>query len=447
MSLAVGSEVRTEKPDKGSRLNTNQKPEGNVSSTNEAAGRGPAGETTLEALVELVNRLKANEPHARCSAVKGALAPLAAVLNDLAVTLDERRTRPSDPFGVEVLVAQSPIMMMTCDADERVRFMNYTVPGLDPAEAVGRSIYDLVLPDQVERVRGLVRHVLTTGEPVGYEIPSVAPIGPEWFALKMGPIRVGAQIVGFTLSIVDITDLKRTQLRLEQSNRELENFASVASHDLQEPLRKIQTFSTRLKVISGETLSAEGRDYLERMNNAASRMRKLIDDLLSYSRVSSKAQPFTRVKLEEIAREVLEDLKATIEQAGASVSVGELPVLDADPMQMRQLLQNLLSNALKFRRDGVAPSISLRCTVEPESRQCQLRVEDNGIGFDEKYGDRIFNVFQRLHGRSQYEGTGIGLAICRRIVERHGGKIQARSSPGQGSTFIVHLPIKQTHPR
>ncbi|HZH74425.1 MAG TPA: ATP-binding protein [Archangium sp.] len=428
-------------------MDTRQKPEGNVSSANEAAGMGPAGETTLEALVELVNRLKANEPHARCSVVKGALAPLAAVLNDLAVTLDERRTRSSDPFGVEVLVAQSPIMMATCDADERVRFMNYTVPGLDPAAVLGQSLYDLLLPDQAERIRGFVRHVLTTGEPVGYELRSGVPFGPEWFALKMGPIRGGDRIVGFTVSIVDITDLKRTQLRLEQSNRELENFASVASHDLQEPLRKIQTFSARLKVLSGESLSAEGRDYLERMNNAATRMRKLIDDLLSYSRVSSKAQPFTRVKLEEIAREVLGDLEATLEQTGATVSVGELPVLDADPMQMRQLLQNLLSNALKFRRDGVAPAISLRCTVEPESRQCELRVEDNGIGFDEKYRERIFNVFQRLHGRSQYEGTGIGLAICRKIVERHGGNIQARSSPGQGSTFIVQLPLKQTHPK
>jgi light-regulated signal transduction histidine kinase (bacteriophytochrome) len=246
---------------------------------------------------------------------------------------------------------------------------------------------------------------------------------------------------------MDITDLKRTQLRLEQSNRELENFATVASHDLQEPLRKIQTFSERLTAMCAETLSPEGRDYLERMNNAAARMRKLIDDLLTYSRVSSKSQTFLRLDLAEVAGEVLGDLETAIEQSGATVTVGELPSVDASPMQMRQLLQNLLSNALKFRRDDVAPSISISGTVDPDGRYCELKVEDNGIGFEEKYLDRIFNVFQRLHGRGKYEGTGIGLAICRRIAERHGGSISARSTPGQGSTFIVRLPRSQTSSR
>jgi PAS domain S-box-containing protein len=379
--------------------------------------------------------------------VGGPLAPLATSLNNLSTSLEAQRMKSNEMFGVEMLVAQSPIMMMTCDADERIRFMNYTVPGWVISDILGKSLYDLVLPDEVERVRGYVRQVLTTGEPVGYEIRSVAPVGPEWFTVKLGPIRAEGKVVGFTFSMIDITDLKRTQLRLEQSNRELENFASVASHDLQEPLRKIQTFSERLRTTYTEALGPEGRDYLERMNNAAARMRKLIDDLLSYSRVSSKAQPFSRVKLKEIAREVLGDLETSIEQAGASVSVGELPVLDADPFQMRQLLQNLVSNALKFRRPDVAPSVSIQGSIDPEGRLCEVRVEDNGIGFDEKYLVRLFNLFQRLHGRSQYEGTGIGLAICRKIAERHGGRIGARSTPGQGSTFIVTLPLRQAQSR
>jgi len=350
-------------------------------------------------------------------------------------------------FGIHALVAQSPSTMLACDTSARIRFINFTTPGVSLADAVGKSVYDFILPDEVERVRGIIRGVLETGEPAGYETRSPIPVGPEWYAARVGPIRSGDRIIGFTVILTDIAELKKTQIRLEQSNRELESFAYVASHDLQEPLRKIQTFAERLRTTSAAALGPEGLDYLERMCNASTRMRRLIEDLLSFAQVSSKAQPFIRVDLNEVARGVLGDIEATIEKAGAIVTIGELPVLDAEPMQMRQLLQNLLSNALKFRRDGVAPSVSLRCKVEPGARQCELRVEDNGIGFEEKYSDRIFNVFQRLHGRSQYEGTGIGLAICRKIAERHGGSIQARSSPGQGSTFIVTLPLKQTQPR
>ncbi|HEX8818949.1 MAG TPA: ATP-binding protein [Archangium sp.] len=401
------------------------------------------GATKIEELIDLVNRLAANEPNIRCQPGEGPLAPLAAALNNLSATLDARRTTKDEPFGVEVLVAQSPILMMACDADERVRFMNYTIPGLSPAEVVGKSYYHFTPPEDVEMVRGYVRRVLATGEPVSYEHrPNLSFGGPEWFGVQVGPIRSGEQVIGFTVSLTDITALKRTQLRLEQSNRELENFASVASHDLQEPLRKIQTFSDHLAATYSQALGPEGRDLLSRMNNAAKRMRQLIDDLLAYSRISSRAQSMLLVDLSEIARGVVGDLESTIEQTGAKVTIGELPTLEASPIQMRQLLQNLLSNALKFRRDDVAPIISVQATVDPESKLCELRVEDNGIGFDEKYVDRIFNVFQRLHGRGKYEGTGIGLAICRKIAERHGGSIRARSTPGQGSTFIVTLPVK-----
>ena len=400
-------------------------------------------EATVEELVELVNRLAANEPHVRCRVSEGPLAPLAAALNNLSNILDARRTPAADPFGVEVLVAQSPIMMMACDAEERIRFINYTIPGLSLSEVVGKSCYHYTPPEDVEMVRGHVRKVLTTGEPVSYEHRLSRPLGAEWYGVQLAPIREGERIIGFTMSLMDITDLKRTQIRLEQSNRELESFASVASHDLQEPLRKIQTFSERLTSVYAEALGPEGRDYLTRMNNAATRMRKLIDDLLTYSRVSSKAQTHYLVDLSELARGVLGDLESIIEQSGATVTIGPLPTLEASPMQMRQLLQNLLSNALKFRKDDVAPAISLRATVDAETNRCELQVEDNGIGFEEKYVDRIFNVFQRLHGRGKYEGTGIGLAICRKIAERHGGSIRARSAPGQGATFIVTLPYRQ----
>ena len=248
--------------------------------------------------------------------------------------------------------------------------------------------------------------------------------------------------------------LKATAARLERSNRELQDFAYVASHDLQEPLRKVQAFGDRLKAACAKSLGAEGRDYLERMHAAAKRMQILIDDLLAFSRVTTKASPFEPANLDKIAREVLADLEVRLQQTGGQVDLGELPAIDADPLQMRQLFQNLIGNALKFHQEGRTPVVKVRSRIfphapgEPAARRpaeefCQIMVEDNGIGFDEKYLDRIFILFQRLHGRSAYEGTGIGLAICRKIADRHGGSITARSTPGEGSAFIVTLPLKQ----
>jgi len=239
---------------------------------------------------------------------------------------------------------------------------------------------------------------------------------------------------------------------LQRSNQELERFASVASHDLQEPLRKIQAFGDRLRSKLSGAIGEQGRDYLTRMLNSADRMRQLIDDLLAFSRVSTKGRSFVAVDLGSLVSEVLGDLETRVQDSGATVQVGDLPSIVADPMQIRQLLQNLVGNALKFRRPDVRPIVNVEGRIlpaettedEPGWSRCELRVSDNGIGFEEHYLDRIFEVFQRLHGRSEYEGTGMGLAICRRIVERHGGAITARSSPGNGSTFIVTLPASQS---
>ena len=239
--------------------------------------------------------------------------------------------------------------------------------------------------------------------------------------------------------------------KLAQSNRELEDFAFIASHDLQEPLRKIQTFGDRVKDKWGDRLGEEGRDYLVRMQNAATRMQALILALLTYSRVTTRPEPFSRVALTPLVQEVVSDLAARIEATGARVEVGELPVIESSPLQMRQLFQNLLSNSLKYRSEE-KPVIRVSANTvddpargkkDPDGQWVKILVKDNGIGFDEKYLDRIFLPFQRLHGRSQYEGTGMGLAICRKTVERHGGTITAKSAPGKGATFIVTLPLKQ----
>jgi light-regulated signal transduction histidine kinase (bacteriophytochrome) len=170
-------------------------------------------------------------------------------------------------------------------------------------------------------------------------------------------------------------------------------------------------------------------------------MQQLIEDLLKFSRVSTHGRPFTRVDLEQISREVVGDLEAQVRQSGAEITIGQLPTINGDALQMRQLMQNLLSNALKFRRDGVTPEISIDGTVEEGI--AEIVVRDNGIGFDPRYNRRIFRVFERLHGRSEYPGTGIGLALCRKIAERHGGTVVADAVPDEGATFTVRLPVDQ----
>lgn len=171
-------------------------------------------------------------------------------------------------------------------------------------------------------------------------------------------------------------------------------------------------------------------------------MQNLINDLLAFSRVTTRARPFVPVNLQEVTREVLSDLEARIERSAGRVEVGDLPTIDADPTQMRQLLQNLISNALKFHRENEPPVVKVRGKIL-RGESCELVVEDNGIGFDEKYRERIFGIFERLHGRNEYEGTGVGLSICKEIVERHGGSIKVRSAPGQGATFVITLPVRQ----
>jgi signal transduction histidine kinase len=235
--------------------------------------------------------------------------------------------------------------------------------------------------------------------------------------------------------------LERRARELARSNAELEQFASIASHDLQEPLRKVRTFTQQVTVIEAGSLSDRGRDYLERANAAAERMQQLIEDLLKFSRVATHGRPFAPVDLTQVTQDVLEDLETQVEHEGAVVRTGALPTISADALQMRQLMQNLVSNAIKFHREGVAPEISIDATVI-EHRVC-LTVRDNGIGFEPQYSRRIFRVFERLHGRGEYPGTGIGLALCRRIAERHGGTISADSEPGAGATFTVTLPTRQ----
>ncbi len=226
---------------------------------------------------------------------------------------------------------------------------------------------------------------------------------------------------------------------LEARNRELQEFAYVASHDLQEPLRKIQSFAGLLASDHSATLGDEGRFFLQRIDDAASRMSRLVRDLLALSRIATRGQDFQPVDLGQTLDLVMSDLELRLADTRGRVEVeGALPTIKADPLQMHQLLLNLVGNALKFVRPGVPPYVEV--IAEDLGAQVRLTVQDNGVGFEQKYADRIFAPFQRLHGRTEYEGTGMGLAIVRRIVERHGGTITAESTPGEGSRFVVTLP-------
>ena len=281
------------------------------------------------------------------------------------------------------------------------------------------------------------------------------------------------EATSLSIIVTDLTDQKKNQQLLKQnnerleklnaalaasndalnlSNANLEQFAFVASHDLQEPLRKIQSFGDLLKRQYEEQLG-EGINYLERMQSAAGRMSVLIRDLLTYSRISTRHEAAAPVSLTSVLQAVLTDLEVAIAETGAALETDSLPTVEGDAGQLGQLLQNLLSNALKFRREGVPPVVQVRAhrllasdlppAVKPvrvAEAYHRIDVMDNGIGFDEKYVDRIFQVFQRLHGKSQYAGTGIGLSICAKVVANHGGCITAHSQPGEGSIFSVYLP-------
>jgi signal transduction histidine kinase len=293
--------------------------------------------------------------------------------------------------------------------------------------------------------------VIETGESTRYE----QQVGATWYDFSV--VKSGD---GCIVAAIDVTETHRQRKQLEvanadlvRSNDNLAQFAYVASHDLQEPLRKIQSFGDVLVTQFSHQLTPDGHDLLQRMKAAASRMSLLIKDLLDYSRISTHREPFHKLSVERLVREVLDDLDVGIRESRARLELGTLPTLMGDQRQLKQALQNLLSNALKFRKENQSPHI--RVTARQLTRAQlpgalavlsfteqwhEISVEDNGIGFDPQYAERVFQVFQRLHGRTQYPGTGVGLAICRKVAENHGGGIMVESQPGVGSVFRLFLP-------
>lgn len=295
---------------------------------------------------------------------------------------------------------------------------------------------------------------------VGIEIPApfIQTLNEVQFNGKRKNLEIHLDNQVFVFSIVsipamnycniygqDITERKKAESKIEQyakalerSNNALQEFASIASHDLQEPPRKIITFGNQLKHIPGNS-DKRSEDYLNRMQQTAARMQTLILDLLRYSQVHTEAKPPRQINLRNIVDEVIEILEKRISETRGTIIIDSLPALHAQDFQMRELFQNLIGNALKYHREGVYPVIKIK-SCQMENQHWKITVEDNGIGFDEKHKNKIFSPFHRLHGRSAYEGTGMGLAICKKIVDRHRGTITAQSTPEKGSTFIIILP-------
>ena len=369
----------------------------------------------------------------------------------------ERRLRESEE-QFRLLAEHTTDLVCLHDPDGRYRYVSPSVErvlGFRPEELVGASPYDLFHPEDAERIRSSSHAQVLRGENHAVDTYRMRTKGEGYVWLEsisqvlrgeggaLEQILTSSRDVGERVEAAQM--LARTNAALKQRNRELQDFAYVASHDLQEPLRKIRAFAGLLLEDYGEAVDEEGRYYLDRVQDAAGRMSTLISDLLSYSRVATQQRPFEAVDLNEALQDVLSNLEILIGEVEGRVEAGPLPTIEADPTQMRQLLQNLVGNALKFRRPEAPPVVRVSAAVEEEDAGTdvwRLSVADNGIGFDEKYLDRIFTPFQRLHSRSAYAGTGIGLAVCRRIAERHGGALTATSAPGEGSTFVAALPAR-----
>ncbi|MCE9573999.1 MAG: PAS domain S-box protein [Deltaproteobacteria bacterium] len=342
-----------------------------------------------------------------------------------------------------LVVEASPDAILLVDGAGAIRLVNRRAEelfGYDRDELIGRAV-ELLVPDRLsarhaDQVSAYVRE--PTAGPViarrelygrhkdGREIPLEIGLNPM-------PTPDGLLTLA---SIVDITERKRTDDELRRSNAELEQFAYIASHDLQEPLRMVASFTELLAQRYKGRLDERADRYIHFAVDGAKRMQRLVADLLAYSRVGSQGQPLVPVASEAVAREVVQMLAPLIRTSGATVEVGPLPIVLADEVQLRQLFQNLIGNAIKFRGEA-APVVRIRAALVDE--RWQFEVADNGIGIEMQYADRIFLMFQRLHERGTYDGSGIGLSIAKRILERHGGRMWFTSTVGAGTTFHFTL--------
>jgi PAS domain S-box-containing protein len=337
----------------------------------------------------------------------------------------------------------------------------YKLTSLTYEKVIGANIFEFVHPDSLESFAKLFVQGLqdkSKGEINLLVGQNTIPVYVSLTSLQPKLDTVGIIISDLTekkknerVILKYQKDLESKNDELHQRNVELASFGYIASHDLQEPLRKIQTFSDRILEKEGESLSENAVDYFKRIIAASERMSKLIHALLSYSRISAAENIFFPTDLNETIKEVILDLSDLMNAKNAVVNVGKLPTVPTLTFQFNQLFTNIISNAIKYSKKDVQPVIDISATIVTKEltglqnlqadKYWQLTIADNGIGFEPKYATQIFELFKRLHGKNEYEGTGIGLSICKKIVQNHGGYIMASGQPGCGSTFTIYLPV------
>ncbi|ODT04451.1 MAG: PAS domain-containing sensor histidine kinase [Gemmatimonadetes bacterium SCN 70-22] len=347
----------------------------------------------------------------------------------------------------EAILEGTPNGVVMVDADGRMVFVNHEVErlfGYGREELLGQPVERLI-PERFAaghpRLRRDAMHLLERRE-MGADRDLFARRrdGSEFpVVVGLNPVRRNGQSYVVT-SVVDISARKDAERELKRSNDELQRFAYVASHDLQEPLRTVASYVQLLERRYGDRFDADGREFMAFVVDGARRMQRMVDDLLTLSRVGSHGVELVPVPADEVLDRAIDDLKLALEESGATVTRAPLPVVRGDARQLEQLFANLIGNALKFA-GPTAPRIEVG--ARREGAEWVISVRDHGIGIEPQYFDRIFVIFQRLHGRDEYPGTGIGLAICKKIVERHGGRIWVDSQPGAGSTFHFTLAAPQ----
>jgi PAS domain S-box-containing protein len=357
----------------------------------------------------------------------------------------------ADELDASLLLEACPVGLLVVAADGKIARVNAELErmfGYARAELVGSGTERLIAPDEQKRHAAQRRLLFARPERRGFgsalQLCAVRKDGSE-LTVEVAVSPLGGALESYLLVLV--ADISERQQRedehaerreeLERSNLELEQFASIASHDMREPLRMIISYTDLLVEQFDGKLDARSEKFMGYISEGAKRMQRLIDDLMAYSRLDSRAQPAVPVRAEDAIRDVLQDMRPLVQETGTQVTHDALPTLLIDPVQLDQLLANVIHNAIKFRRDE-KPRVHIRADFM--QGMWRFAVQDNGIGLDTKYAQRIFQMFQRLHERTKYDGSGIGLAVAKKIVERAGGKIWVESSPGHGATFYFTLP-------
>ena len=406
----------------------------NIADGNYEAQIPTTGLTDMDAIVDAVNEMAAQ------------ISARDAQLNKLIINLEKSEHQ------YKSLIHNASDIIYTHDLQGKITSVNPAgkkLLGDDHVDVIGMNVADFLSAKDYMKGKTTVEILLNGTQ----EAPNLIEMVFQTQDGRFIPLEVNLGLVENAKNMVEAQGIARNITKrklaeekaalylteLERSNQELQNFAYVASHDLQEPLRKIQTFSNRLQTKYVDQLDERGLDYLKRMHNASERMSTLITDLLTFSRITSRAKPFVPVDLTAVINTIFADMEIQIAEKQTKIEIAPLTTINADETQMHQLFQNLISNGLKFTQPDIPPHIQITAEqIRPH--HIEIKITDNGIGFEPQYNERIFEMFQRLHGRHEYEGTGIGLAICRKIVERHQGTITAVSLPNQGTTFTITLP-------